>query len=73
MLSVGSALSTALWGVHQAQSMALSATERIASGDLDHLGEDLVSLKVASTMHAANLTVVRTLDSMQQDVLDILA
>ncbi|MBS1723169.1 MAG: hypothetical protein JSS66_09490 [Armatimonadetes bacterium] len=66
-------VSAALAGIHGAESDALRAAARVASGDTDDLAGDLVGLQSAERRHAANIRVLESAMETEQNVLDILA
>lgn len=65
------ALATAVQGLQRASNQANTAAQRIVEGEVD--AKPIVELKSAEHGFAANAAVIRTLDEMDDRLLDILA
>ena len=70
-IAASDAYATAVNGLQRASSQAGKAAERIASGEIEP--RPIVELKTAETAFKANAAVIRTLNDMDDRLLDILA
>ncbi len=65
------AYATAVQGLQRANAQADKAANRIVSGEIE--ARPIVELKTAETAFKANAAVIRTLDELDDRLLDILA
>lgn len=70
-ISGSDAFATAVQGLRRATSQANSAAQRIVEGEIEP--RPIVELKSAEHGFKANAAVIRTLDEMDERLLDILA
>ena len=67
------AVSSALSGIQNATDRMNRSAEKIAKGDLDQMAKSAIDMKMAKHAVAANAAVIRAVDQMTEETIDILA
>ncbi|MCB0825463.1 MAG: hypothetical protein KDC26_04690 [Armatimonadetes bacterium] len=65
--------SSALMALRDAESRAAGAAEKLASEGVDAMPEVDMELRLSKIQHKSNIAVIRSLDDMKGNLIDMLA